>query len=239
MLEYRIIDLNTYPHRAHLEYFMSMQSPHLCITAEVDVTDLKAFCKREKCSFFLAFLHVVALSADSVPVFRQRLHLLSEEERKLPEHSGAPTEGYLKDLEIREYAESPTSHTESCPNDLYCYCTLSHHVPWEEYIVKATEAQMRARNNASLDEDDEIEGFYFASSIPWINYTEVVHPMVDRYDSNPKFGWGKFKEDFRGRLMMPVTVAAHHGLIDGIMLGRFYDNLDKNMAALVEGKLEY
>lgn len=239
MLNYRIIDLNTYPHKAHLEYFMSMNTPHVQLTAQVDVTDLHQFCKREGCSFFLSFLHIVALSADSIPQFRQRIHRLTPEEMLMPEHAGAPAEGLLAGVEIREYDESPTSHTESTGNELYCYCSLYHHMPWNEYISKASDAQQRARISGTLDEDDEIEAFYFPTCVPWIHYTECVHPAGGAADSNPRFSWGKYEEDHRGRLMMPLTVMVHHGLVDGLQIGKFYGNVEKNMTALIEGSLPF
>lgn len=239
MLAYRVLDLETYPRRAHLEYFMSMEHPQVNVTSEVDVTDLKDFCKRENCSFFLSFLHIAALSADAVPQFRQRLHRLTPEELLLPEHASVPRDGFLAGVEIREYAQSPTSHTEPTHDEMYCYCTLSHHMPWNEYIALAAERQKQAREAGSLEEDDEIEGFYFPTCLPWFHYSDIVHPMTDRYDSNPRFSWGKFEENFRGRLMMPLTVAVHHGLVDGLHIGKFYANVEKNMAALINGSLSF
>lgn len=239
MIKYKIIDLNSYARIAHLNYFMSMERPQMNITAEVDVTDLKEFCKKQNCSFFLSFMHIVALSADAVPQFRQRIHRLTDEELKQKEHAGAPKEGVLAGIEIREYAQSPTSHTESRGDELYCYCAVYHHMPWDEYIALATVQQKKARASGTLDEDDEIEAFYFPTCIPWIHYSDVVHPMTDRYDSNPRFSWGKFEENFKGRLMMPLTVVAHHGLVDGIHVGKFYANVEKNIKALIEGKLSY
>lgn len=229
MIDYKVIDLNTYARRAHLEYFMSMERPQVNVTAEVDVTELRKFCKEKGCSFFLAFLHVVALSADSIPQFRQRIH-------RLPAYK-ANSAGALYGFEIREYSESPTSHTESTGDELYCYCTLGHHRSWDEYIGDATKRQQMAREKGSLEEDAEIEAFYFATCIPWIYYTDIVHPTTDRYDSNPRFSWGKFKEDYRGRLMMPLTVVAHHGLVDGIHIGKFYSNVEKNIDLLIKGQL--
>lgn len=236
MIKYKIIDLDSYPRRAHLEYFMTMSYPQVTMTAEIDVTDLKKFCKEKNCSFFLTFLHVVALSADSIPQLRQRIHKLESSDEK---NKSVLKEGSLVDIEIREYEESPTSHTESTENELYCYCALHHHMPWEEYINMATEQQRKAREKGSLEEDGEIEAFYFPTCIPWVHYTEVIHPSTDRYDSNPRFSWGKFTEDYRGRLMMPLTIMAHHGLVDGLHIGKFYDKVEKNMVLLIDGKLEY
>ncbi len=235
MIKYKIIDLDTYKRKAHLEYFMSLKSCQTGLTANVDVTLLKDFCKKEGCSFFLTFMHIVALSADSIPQFRQRLHRVTKEERKSPEHSKTPTEGPLKDLEIREYEESPTSNTESTKDEMYCYCTNYHHMPWKEYIDEALKNQTEARKNGTLDEDSEIEAFYFPTSVPWIHYTDCIHPWGDSFDSNPRFSWGKFEEDFRGRLMMPVTVMVHHGLVDGFQIAKFYENVDENIKKLVSG----
>lgn len=220
MIEYTTIDLATYPRKEHLELFMGMQSPHAGVTAEVDVTDLKSFVKKEGCSFYLAFTHVAALAADSIPQFRQRIHRLT---------SG----GY----EIREYAECPTSGTESYGNGMYCYCNLNHHMSWKEYIEKATELQQQARNAGSLDEGEDSEALLYITCVPWIHYADCMHPTDGVFDSNPRISWGKFEEDYRGRLMMPLTVVVHHGLVDGIQLGQFYGNVQKNMTALVEGRL--
>lgn len=239
MIDYRIIDLDNYPHRAHLEYFMTMNMPQTGMTVEVDVTDLRAFCKREQCSFFLTFMHVAALSAEAVPQLRQRIHRLTEEELADPRHAGAPKQGPLAGLEIREYVECPTSNTESTGNDLYCYCANHHHMPWEEYIAQATENQRRARENGSLEEDPDIEAFCFPTCIPWVHYSDCIHPIADAYDSNPRISWGRFDPDFRGRLMMPLTIVVHHGLVDGLQMSRFYANVDENMKALTEGRLKY
>ncbi len=234
MIDFKVIDLNSYPRRAHLEYFMGMEHPQLNITADVDVTELKAFCERNGCSFFLSFLHAVALAADSIPQFRQRIHRLTAEELKA--RPSLPKEGPLSGFELREYAESPTSHTEPTGEELYCYCCLHHHMPWEEYIAEAAVRQRMARARGSLEEDPEIEAFYFPTCLPWIHYRDVVHPMTDRFDSNPRFSWGRFEPDYRGRLMMPLTVAVHHGLVDGLHIGKFYRAVEQNMAALIKGK---
>lgn len=220
MIEYKIIDSSTYKRKAHLDYFMSMVRPQVSITAMIDVTVLKQFCKQNNYSFFLTFMHIVDLSAEVIPEFRQRLHKLDD-----------------GTFEIREYIECPTSHTESTKDELYCYCAIHHHMPFNEYIKKATILQKEAREKGSLEEDNDIEAFFFSTCIPWIHYTDVVHPTVDQYDSNPRFSWGKFEENSQGKLLMPLTVMAHHGLVDGIHLGKFYTNIENNIKALLEGKL--
>lgn len=38
---------------------------------------------------------------------------------------------------------------------------------------------------------------------------------------------------------MPLTAAVHHGLVDGIHLGKFYKKVEGNIRALTEGQLDF
>lgn len=201
----RVIDLQSYARRQHFEYFSSMQYPYVGVTTPVDVTGLVRFCKEKGYSFYLTFLHIAALAADDVPQLRQRIH------------GGG----------IVEYKECPTSHTELLDNGTYCYCTLRHHIPLEEYIPYAQEARERSRQNASIDEEEDSESMYFISALPWISYTALIQPAAGGEESNPRITWGRFQEDWRGRLQLPVTLLAHHALVDGIHIAEFYRNLER------------
>lgn len=236
MEDYRIIDLTNYPRREHLAHFLSYTQPHLSVTVEVDVTDLVSFVKHEGCSFYMSFLHVAALAADAVPELRRRIHWLTPEEMLQPEHAAAAEEGPFKGLEIREYPGGLTSHTESAPGGLFCFCTLDHRMPWPEYIREAEKKQQLARESGSLKEDAVVESLLFATCLPWFKYTQITQ-AVDKNSTNPQLSWGKYGEDYRGRLMMPLTIGVHHGLCDGRHLGQFYENVDKVMKDLVEHRL--
>jgi chloramphenicol O-acetyltransferase type A len=59
------------------------------------------------------------------------------------------------------------------------------------------------------------------TAIPWVSFTSLMHPLDFPVDSVPRISWGKFFED--GELLkMPLHVQAHHALMDGIHMGRFY-----------------
>lgn len=53
--------------------------------------------------------------------------------------------------------------------------------------------------------------------------------------SYPRISWGRYEADHRGRLMLPVTLLAHHALVDGLQLAKFYQNLDGEIAELAMG----
>ena len=68
---------------------------------------------------------------------------------------------------------------------------------------------------------------YFISALPWISYTALIQPAAGGEESNPRITWGRFQEDWRGRLQLPVTLLAHHALVDGIHIAEFYRNLER------------
>ena len=214
-MERRRIDLETYPRKAHFEYFRSLRDPYAGVTVPVDVTELVAFCKANGRSFYLTFLHAAALAADSVPEFRQR----------------------ILDGGIVEFDRCPTSHTELLDDGSYCYCTLHHDPkqPLDAWLQYAENARRKCRENASIDEDEDVLSEYFISTLPWLTYTDLRQPTAGGDESNPRITWGKYAPDWRGRLMMPVTVLAHHALVDGIHIAAFYKNLT---AKLEEWKIE-
>lgn len=203
----RTIDMSTFPRRAHFAHFTSMANPYVGVTVNVDVTPLVRRCQARKESFYLMLIHLTALAADAVPEFRQR----------------------IRDGGIVEYDRCPTSHTELLADESYCYCTLRHDMPAEDYDAYAETMRERARQNASLEEDADVESMYFISCLPWLHYTSFTQPTGG--DSNPRFAWGKYEEDGRGRLLLPYTVLAHHALVDGLHIARFFDQLERIISA--------
>lgn len=204
------IDMRNYPRRRHFEYFSALQYPYVGVTNQVDVTALVRFCKERKYSFYLLFLHAAALAADSVPELRQR----------------------IRNGGIVEYSRCPTSHIELLDNGTYCYCTLHHHMELAEYLPYAETARKQCRVQGSIEESADSESMYFISTLPWLHYTALIQPVAGGEESNPRITWGKFEKDAQGREQLPVTLLAHHGLVDGIHIARFYEALEKQVEEL-------
>ena len=209
-MAYRMIDMETYPRRSHVAHFRAHMYPYVGVTVQVDVTALVEMCRRRGISFYLTFIHASALAADSVPEFRRRIR----------------GEG------VAEYDQCPTSHTELLDDGSYCYCTLRHHMPFDEYIRYAEETRAQYRQRGSIEEDEDVEGMYFISALPWLHYTAMIQPVMGGDQSNPRITWGKYEPDAVGRLMLPVTVLLHHGLADGLHLAAFYEALAREISGL-------
>lgn len=208
----RMIDMETYPRRAHFDYFRTMTNPYVGVTVNVDVSAAVEFCKRGSCSFYLMMIHLSALAADAVPEFRQR----------------------IRGDQIVEYDACPTSHTELLNDGTYCYCALRHTLPLREYFAYAEQTRQRCRENPSIEEEDDVESEYFVSTLPWLHYSAFVQPTTANGDSNPRITWGKYEETPDGKKLLPVTVLVHHALVDGYQMSQFYENLEKEISKLAE-----
>lgn len=202
----RLLDMSKYARKAHFDYFRSLQYPYVGVTVDQDVTNAYNFSKETGRSFYLTFLHAVALAADAVPELRQR----------------------IQGDQIIEYSECPTSHTERTSGVEYCYCTLYHHMSLSDYYALAEEARRNCASNG-ITEDANVESMYFISTIPWLHYTALIQPVACGDESNPRITWGRFKETEAGRIIMPVSILAHHALVDGSHIAQFYTNLDQEI----------
>ena len=202
-MTYSYVEMDAYSRRKHFEYFKSLPYPYVGTTVDVDVTDILKYARCCKRSFYLTFLHAIALAADGVPELRQR----------------------IRGDQIIEYSECPTSHIELLEDNSYCYCTLRHHLPLEDYFTQAESARAACRCNG-IEEDEDAESMYFISSLPWLHYTAIVQPVAGGDESNPRITWGKYEESAGGKILMPVTLLAHHALVDGFHIARFYERLN-------------
>lgn len=60
-------------------------------------------------------------------------------------------------------------------------------------------------------------------------YMDIINGITNagkKDNAAPLFDWGKYVER-DGRLIMPVSVQAHHSFVDGLHVGRFVERLQK------------
>ena len=78
-----------------------------------------------------------------------------------------------------------------------------------------------------------MESMVFISSLPWLHYSALMQPVAGGDESTPRITWGKYEEDSSGKVLLPVTLLAHHALVDGIHLAQFYNNLEQTIQELI------
>jgi chloramphenicol O-acetyltransferase type A len=199
----RTIDMQTWSRREHFKVFNAFDHPHFSMCANVDLTAFYPVVKQLGFSFTAAIVHVLARAANAIPEFRYRI-----QEGKVVEH------------EIVH--PSVTILTEE---DLFSFCTIDYIEKFSEFAERATERIAHVQEHPTLKDEPGQDDLLFMSAIPWVSFTSFTHPLhLQPADSVPRLAWGKFFEE--GELLkMPLSVQGHHALIDGIHMGRFYEEV--------------
>ena len=195
----RHIEMETWPRREHFRFLNAFDLPHLSFTANVDITAFRALVKEAGYSFTVATVYVLARAANAIPEFRQR----------------------IREEGVVEHDIVHPSTTILGTGDLFGFCDLGYSDVFSEFAAQAAEwiASVKAHPTvfASPGRDDRL----YMTAIPWVSFTSSMHPLYLPADSVPRLAWGKYFREGNA-LKMPLGVQAHHALVDGLHVGRYY-----------------
>lgn len=203
------MDMNTYPRKAHFDYFRSLAYPYVGFTVNMDVTGFVRRVKDDGLPFFITLCYGVAQAANAVPELRQR----------------------IRGDSIIQYDWCQTSHTVALDDGTYCYCTLESDMSFNAYLRNALKAQERAKLRRSLEDGDDKDSLLFISTLPELSYTSLVQPVPYPADCNPRITWGKYFQQGNS-LLLPMSILCNHALVDGSHISRFYANLEMAISSL-------
>lgn len=204
---YRIINEATWERAMHCMVFRNSVEPAFCVTFEADVTELKKYVKDNNISFTLAMVYAVCRCANQIEAFRYRFV-----DGKIVLFDNIDTAfTYLnKKTNLFKVVNVPMM------GDLKEYCINAKKIAdeQEEYFM------------GSLGND-----VFQCSPMPWVTYTHISHTNSGKKDNaTPLFDWGKYYVK-DGRIMMPISVQAHHSFVDGIHIGEYVDLLEKYLTS--------
>ena len=198
------LDTETWSRRDLFRLFKDYDSPYFNVCADVDVTPLLALARERGLSFSVTYHFLSTKAANEVEPFRYRLR----GERVLVHervHAGAIV---------------------LLPDESFTFVYFDYTEDFGAFHEAARAAVERARReppplDARAGQDDLI----YHSVIPWVSFTSISHARDSRRRSGiPKVAFGKFREE-GGRALMPVSVEAHHALLDGLHAGRWFERL--------------
>lgn len=196
----REIDLNNWPRRDHFLRHNRLDNPHFGLCANVDISAFYPAVKLRGLSFTVAMAYLLARAANDLPEFRLR----------------------IRGDRVIEHELVHPSWTFMTEGDLFSYCTVSFDPDFARFAEKAAAQIAAIAAQPTVEDEPGQDDLLYMSSIPWVTFTAVLHPQhYSPVDSVPRLAWGKF---FRAgqRLHMPLSVQAHHALMDGVHLGRYY-----------------
>lgn len=196
------INLDTWKRKSHFEFFMAMDEPFYGLTVEVDVTKAYKKAKELNTSFFIYYLYVTLKTMNQLPAFKLR----------------------IDNGKVFQHDHIDASSTILKENETFGFSHIIYHDDFEIFKKSVqTEIVRVQQTDTLLTKDDYGDNIIHFSAIPWVNFTALTHARSFKYaDSSPKVSIGKMI-DKNEKKVFNVALFAHHGLVDGIDMGKFFD----------------
>lgn len=201
----RFVDIENWNRKDHYNYFRQLDYPHFNICGNVDITNFYTYIKENKLPFFISVLYAATKTANSIKEFRFRIR-----EDKLIEHENV----------------SP-SFTVMTEGEIFSFCSVNFVDKYSDFKADALKEIEKTKNNVSIEDEPGRDDLLYITCIPWISFTNITHPIqMNPVDSIPRISWGKYFEQ-NGKIKLPLSVQAHHALVDGIHVGKFFNDIQK------------
>ena len=204
--------------RDRFDLFNSFESPLLNITFNLEVPEFRPFCKKEGHPPFHFFLYVLFQSLMKIENFRYRIYQnkVIMIDRLIP------------------------SYTVMNQNDVLNFTRFEHSEDLETFIQRSLKAREesttsdRLLHSATEFTEREIKDYVFITSIPWLDFTSIQHPVKKLSSVDiPSIAWGKFRNEKEGKIVMPFSVQVHHGFVDGFHIHQLAQEISKEISRLM------
>lgn len=216
MSNFRIIDIEQWDRKEQYHFFKEYDNPFFGLTVDIDVARLLRYTKARDHSFFAAYLFLSQLQVNRIKEFRYR----------------------IVDDEVHDYDTITAGSTVLKSNEVFTFCYFDYMDSFKSFEAHVLERTENCRQPESLlDDHDSNPAQVHYSVIPWVHFRGLTHPRnYGTGDSIPKIVFGKYSG--AGDIInMPVSVEAHHSLMDGFHMGRYFEGL-QNCANFPENYLE-
>ena len=206
----REVDIDAWERRTTYEFFRDYRDPYFNIAANLDVTGLYQLCKNRRLSFSIAALFVSIETVNSIREFRLR----------------------LLDNRVVEFDEVHATQTILNDDETFSFCYFERHSDLFEFERAGRLAVEKYKALKTFDVESERIDLVYYSVIPWVSFTSFKHAARgDNQMSVPRMVFGKIFDDGQ-RKKMPFSVEVHHALMDGIHVGKYFEQFQDKLNAL-------
>jgi chloramphenicol O-acetyltransferase type A len=207
---YKEIDVSTWARRSAFEFFKDFEDPFFNITANLDVTELRRFCRENELSYALSALFYSQLTVNSIRELRLRL-----------------LEGKIVEFESVESTQTILNEDET-----FSFCYFEARPTVDLFVAKGKIAIENYKGLKTFDVETERLDLIYHSSIPWVSFTSFKHASrLNNQQSVPRIVFGKVFADGESE-KMPVSIEVNHSLVDGVHVGKYFTGFQQLVNAL-------
>lgn len=206
-----LVNLNEWSRGSLFKFHIDKMRIVMSLTADVNVTNLRAYSKKNNLNFYPLMLWVVSKIINSHDEFKYSWDdagNLIKWDFVSPSYTDfhADDENFVK--MVTEYSD-----------DLFEFCS------------RVDKDRQRHKNERAILVNQP-PNFFDVSCLPWIKYSHFdIHVFDEGKFLAPVITWGKFEEK-DGKLIMPLTMNIHHAVADGFHLSRFFNEVQELVDSL-------
>lgn len=201
-----------------VSFFEGFENPLLNVTLQLEVPDFIPACKERGIPVSQYFFFHLSSAIHEVENFRYR----------------------LRNGKVHVLENMMLSNTVLTSEKFINFTLFEFHPKEGEFLKRSLLAKRFAENSRELCNTgpniskEDLNRICFFTSLPWVNFTSIQHPVY-RFKSNdiPSFAWGKFIQK-KGKVLVSLSVQAHHGLVDGLHIGQLSETLTKMIRNYLE-----
>jgi len=203
------INIQTWKRKNQYNHFKDYDFPFFNVTANVDITKLYDYCKKNNLPFSLATLYISQKTINEIENFGYRI--IKNEVF------------FLKDMQI--------GTTILYEDNTFGFVFLDYFENIKEFCTKSRKIMNQNLKTKTISNKKRLNVTRH-SIVPWVTFTSVQNPRKFGYDDSiPVIIIGKFKEH-NNKKQMPISVEAHHALMDGYHVGQYFQIFQKNIDSL-------
>lgn len=205
------IDMNHWERKEVYDFFKSYEIPRYQVTVDIDVTNLYKYVKERNFSFYLSMMWIVMSELNQIENFKYR----------------------IENDEVVYYDKIHPSFTDMIENSNQFKIVNTIFDEDIEKFIKSAKSKSKSQKNIFINYDDEIrQDLVYVTVFPWATYTHVTQAIqLNAKDAIPRIIWGKYRS-INDKLMMPLTIEAHHSFVDGYHVGVLINKIEKKIENL-------
>lgn len=201
-----LVHLNDWQRSSHYKVFSRAQKPQFSICSNVDVSNLVG----RETNFFNHFLFILMKCSNEIEEFKYR----------------------IIDNKVYYFDKLDINFNLLAKNK----CFVSHRVAFHDNFNNFDQVVQKIKDSTpevgELNIDNkEGQNVVITSFIPWTHFNSINEPIFTQQESLIKIVYGKYSNDGE-RYTLPVSVTAHHGLVDGVHISKFFSLIEKEIIAI-------
>jgi chloramphenicol O-acetyltransferase type A len=204
------LDVDNWPRKAAYEFFKEFADPFFNFSANIDITALYRFCRRNNLAISLVILYYTLVAVNEIREFRIR----------------------LQDGDLVEFDTIHATQTILNADETFSFAYFEMQPDVFAFDAAGKVALEKYKALKTYDVESHRVDLIYCSVIPWVSFTSFKHPSrLDRTQAIPRIVFGKIFDDGPVK-KMPLAVEANHMIMDGFHVGKLFNLLQEAVGEL-------